>query len=93
MMRMKCCGLRHGWLEMASSRLGVRPLGMASGNGLSIESRRRAPVFHRRKFSATVFVSMGLRKSIHGSYAPLGLTQTSGNSASAFLGRSPPRKL
>ena len=38
-------------------------------------------------------VSIGLRKSIHGSYAPLGLTQTSGNSVSAFLGRSPPRKL
>ena len=45
---------------MASSRLGVRPLGMASGKGLSADRRRSAPVFQRRKFSATVLAAIGL---------------------------------
>ena len=66
---------------------------LASGSGRSRLRRRSPPVFQRRRLSATVRSEMGLRKSIQGSYAPLGVTQTSGNSCSAFLGRSPPRKL
>ena len=59
-MRMKCCGLRQGWSEMASSQSGVRPLAITSGSGLSAERRRSPPVFQRRRFSATVFSEIGL---------------------------------
>src|ERR1019366_3428006 len=56
---------------MASSRFGVRPLGMTSGNGLSAERRRKPPVFHFRRFSATVFSPSGLRKSILRKSSPI----------------------
>ena len=44
---------------------------MTSGNGLSRERRRKPPVFHFRRFSATVFSPSGLRKSILGKLSPV----------------------
>ena len=81
-----------GCLEIAVSIVGVFPLWIMSGNGCSAFKRRSAPVPHIRKFSATVRAEIGFLNSIHGSYAPRGVTQTSANSCSANFGLSPPRK-
>jgi len=54
-LRLQTRMVRDGFLA-----LGRPSAGMASGNGLSTESRRSAPVFHVLKFSATVRSPMGL---------------------------------
>ena len=64
--------------------------GITSPKGLSLLGRLSAPVFHFRRLSCTR-PSIGSRKRSHGSQFERGITLTSGNSAWAALGRSPPR--
>ena len=66
---------------------------MTSRNGSSREMRRSPPVPQRRRFAATVRSLIGLRKSPQGSHPARGMTETSANSRSAPLGRSPPRSV
>ena len=53
---------------------------------------RRPPVCHLRRLSWTR-PSHGFRNRPHGSHIERGITLTPSNSAWAFLGRSPPRKV
>ena len=70
----------------AAARNGVRQ------RSVSRERRRKPRSYHRRRFSATVLASMGLRNSIQGSLSAFWADAAYGSSVSAFLGRSPPRK-
>src|SRR5450759_2249197 len=91
--RMKACGLMLGWLAIARSRLGAGEDAMTSLKGTWRLSRRNPPVPWTRRFSATVRSLIGARKMPHGSECPRAMTDTSGNSPSAPLGRSPPRRV
>jgi len=65
-----------------------------SANGFPSSRRRSPPVCQVRRQSANVIPEgMGFRKIPQGSWQPRGIEHTSGNSSSAFLGRSPPRKV
>lgn len=82
-----------GWFMMSRSTLGVFSLWIKSANGLSLEGLLKAPAFQVRRFSATVFSAKGFLYKHHGSQRALGITESSKNSSSAFLGRSPPLRV
>lgn len=63
---------------------------MTSPNGLSLDGRRKPPVFHFLKLSCAL-PSNGFRYTNQGSHIERGITLISLNSSWAALGRSPPR--
>src|SRR6266446_2583935 len=88
----KFCGFNDGCGAISLSRRLAGEDKMRSLKGSDSEIRRKPPVFHFLRLSWTL-PSQGLRKRPHGSQHDLGMTETSANSAWAFLGRSPPRRV
>ena len=78
----------EGAKERSPFLVGADP--MTSPNGLSLDGRRKPPVFHFLKLSCAL-PSNGFRYTNQGSHIERGITLISLNSSWAALGRSPPR--